>query len=235
MPTRELMIPLGWIAQPFSSLTHLLAALGLLLLIAWSLPRYRDRPLERRALWVLLGGAGGMLVASGTYHALAPEHPLWMIFWHLDHASIWLGLAANLSSCTVLACPELAESNKKRVLWAVAIAGALLELCFLRQLPAFVSPLLYVGLGWLGLPLVLHMIRQDGFWRGAPLLFGGLLASVGGVIDSQQWPHLVPRVFEAHELMHSFTTTAQLCFLYTVWVSAREVACEDSSPLAPST
>ena len=48
---------------------------------------------------------------------------------------------------------------------------------------------------------------------GALTLWGGLAATLGGVMDSVQWPHLVPNVFEAHELMHLMMVFGAFCFI----------------------
>jgi hemolysin III len=149
-----------------------------------------------------------MLFSSATYHGLPHEHALKSTFWHLDHALIWISLAATYTTVQALFLPVDGARFRARLLWALALTGVILELSVLESLPLWVSPLLYVGMGWACFPILLAVFRRHGAYPAGLMFAGGVIVSIGGVIDSTSLPNLYPGVFEAHELLHLTTVVA---------------------------
>ena len=87
-------------------------------------------------------------------------------------------------------------------MWGIAIAGLTLEAVFFEDVPAWLSLIFYLGLGWLGVLTSWHFRRTFGDPSIRYLWMGGFYYSLGGVLDYLHWPVLIPGVLEAHELFH---------------------------------
>jgi hemolysin III len=221
VPPERYLIPLLGLDEPVSAATHLL---GFFLMCAGAICLWRasaGSTLKRRLVVVYLLGAGGLFAASGSYHLCGFGHPWRVTLWHLDHGMIWIGLAATFTPLIVNLCPVGWRRPYLIALWLMAGLGLILELQQLSELPLWVSPLLYVGMGWAGFPSLVLIYRGYGTRYALPLLAGGLLASLGGLIDSYQWPVLVPQVFEAHELLHVLVLMGHVPFWVVIYHSTR--------------
>lgn len=211
-PHRDLVTLFG-IAEPLSALTHLVTALALAA-CAVALVRRGLRP--RPPLVLFTFAVVGMLLASATYHALPTSHRARQFFWHLDHASIWIVLAATFSAVRFLylegrVVPAVVG------LWTIAILGVTAEMVAMRDMPLWISPTLYILMGWCGLPTVLQVWRVHGLAAARPMLLAGFLVTIGGAMDAGQWPHLLPGVIEAHELLHFTTVVAGSVYFHRLW------------------
>lgn len=209
------LVSLFGLAEPISTVVHLATGLTIAALGPALVRRGRSGG-ERVMLGVYAVAVVGMLLASATYHALPWQHPAKVLFWHLDHASIWIGLAASFSAVRWVLCEQRLVPTIA-VLWGIAVTGVTLEMAALSTLPAWISPLLYIGMGWCGLPTVVRAWRLRGAEHGAPLIGSGIIVTLGGFMDSRQWPHLVPGVLEAHELLHLTTVVGGLAYLRGLW------------------
>lgn len=200
------------LAEPFSAVSHLVAGIAWLALAPLVVLKARDDH-HRLALAVYFTGVASMFLFSGTYHMLGREHSLGRVLWHLDHGSIWLALAASFTPIQVALAPERWYRRQLRGIWTLAVTGAVLELVLLERLPLWVSPLLYVGMGWACFGNLLLVRARAGAPGFLPLLAGGTLASIGGVMDSLDRPALWPGVFGPHDLMHVLIVAGGIAFL----------------------
>jgi hemolysin III len=216
-PHRELVTLFG-IAEPLSCLTHALSALALLAL-GPALVRRGGGGARSVALALYVAAVAFMFLASATYHALPFAHPARDLFWHLDHASIWIGLAASFAAVRVVYL-EGRFVPVVAVLWSIAIVGVSSEMTALRELPAWISPALYIFMGWCGLPTVLLVRRERGAEEAWPLLWSGVVVTVGGFMDVFQWPHVAPGLVEAHELLHLTTLVGGAVYFRGLWRAA---------------
>lgn len=216
-PHRELVTLFG-IAEPLSCLTHAVSGLAVLAL-APSLVRRGGGGAPSLALALYAAAVACMFLASATYHALPSGHPARDLFWHLDHASIWIGLAASFAAVRVVYL-ERRFVPVVGALWSIAIVGVTSEMVALRELPPWLSPTLYIFMGWCGLPTVLLVRRDRGPDVAWPLLWSGVVVTVGGFMDAFQWPHLAPGVIEAHELLHLTTLVGGAVYFRGLWRAA---------------
>ena len=205
------LLPFLSLQDPLSSVSHLLGSLTLLVGLWLTRGMHTGDPRRDAGLRVYFVCGGLQLLCSGIYHGEANGTVARAVFWHLDHATIWLALAASFTAIMSMLCRW--QPRYLGAVWALAGAGATLELTSLSELSPWISPALYVGMGWLGFPLWLQTARTHGLWGPSGWLFlGGCLATLGGVMDAAQWPTLWARVVEAHELMHLCIAVA--CWLY---------------------
>lgn len=227
-PHRELLTLFG-IAEPLSCLTHAASAVAVLALGPALVRRGGGGP-RSLALALYAAAVAFMFLASATYHALPHDHAARDLFWRLDHASIWIGLAASFAAVRVV----FVEGRFVPVvgaLWSIAIVGVTSEMAALRDLPAWVSPALYIFMGWCGLPTVLLVRRERGADEAWPLLWSGVVVTVGGFMDVFQWPHVLPGVIEAHELLHLTTLVGGAAYFRGLW---RGAGLPDEAYVAPA-
>jgi channel protein (hemolysin III family) len=216
-PHRELITLFG-LAEPLSSLTHLLAAAAMAAYGAPLVRRGKDVA-TRTALLLFVVFVLSLFVSSAVYHGLSSAHPLRDLFWRLDHATIWVGLAATFTAVR-FAFLDGKPTSAVAWLWGVAIAGVTLEMASISRLEPWVSPTLYILMGWCGLPTVLQVGRAHGWSDAGAMLFGGCVVTVGGIMDATSWPDVVPGFVEAHELLHVTTIYGGLVFFHRLWRGA---------------
>jgi hemolysin III len=199
----------------WSHLTWLLLALPATLLLV-----YRSR--GNRAKQVSLLIFGGSLVicyaASALFHSV--RLPLTQIdpFDRLDHIGIYVLIAG---SYTPLAWNLMHGRWKWATLagtWMATAAGTALVIgCGI--FPPLTSTSLYLVLGWAALFCYYEISRALTHRPLRLLVLGGILYSIGAVINLLNWPALWPGVFGAHELFHLFVmggSLAHFWFMLTV-------------------
>ncbi|MCW8137974.1 MAG: hemolysin III family protein [Planctomycetota bacterium] len=216
-PHRE-MVSLFGLAEPLSCLTHV--AIGLTLAaLSPALVRRGRGAAERAALAAYALAVVAMFLVSGSYHALPASHPARDVLWHLDHASIWLGLAATFSAVRIVFVPGPALPTVAG-LWGIAVAGVAAEMVAMRDMALWISPALYILMGWCGLPTVLSAGRAHGAHVSGPLLAAGVVVTFGGFMDVFQAPRLLVGVVEAHELLHLTTLVGGVVYFRGLWLGA---------------
>lgn len=219
-PVRHLTPYLG-LAEPISAITHLFAAFLAVLALGLLLRRARGSPRRLAAVTVFGLASIYLFGSSGVYHSVPSSAPIRPLLWRLDHAGVWLILAATFSSIRVLGVDGRFGGRGQLALWTVAGLGITTELFLIDVLPYWISPTLYVGMGWLGLPTLLAVARLHPTSQlSARMWTGGLVATVGGIMDALEWPSPLPRVVEYHELLHFCTATGGLFFCTVVWAMA---------------
>jgi channel protein (hemolysin III family) len=162
----------------------------------------------------LFGAAVVMsLAVSGIYHAIDIETGARAVFQRLDHAFIWILIAATFTPVHVILFRGPWRWAMLAFIWTCAIAGVALKTIFFADVGPGLGLALYLILGWLGVVSAAKIWQQDG--RGAThlLLAGGLLYSLGGAASVAEMPVLIPGYVGHHELFH----VAVLAALYAHW------------------
>lgn len=197
------MIPLGVLAEPISSLSHLLGALGVLLLLPSWMSRVGPDWRRRLAYGAFALSAMGMLAVSGTYHGFPEDTAERALLRRMDHAAIFTLIAGTYT-------PVLADFYRGAwrraglvTAWVLALGGAIAKTWFFDAIPAWLGLAWYLALGWAGLVGGLFLARRVGVWPLLPLMWGGVAYSVGALMDGLNWPLLVPGVLGPHELFHA--------------------------------
>ncbi|QDU23274.1 PAQR family membrane homeostasis protein TrhA [Urbifossiella limnaea] len=203
--------------DPFSSATHLLAAV-------WAayatlvLVRLAPRHPGRRASAVVYGLSMVLLyAASGLYHAVPADADAVRHLQTLDRSAIFVLIAGT--NTPVIAA--LLRGRQRRwclgVMWGVAAVGVA-ALWLLPRAPYWATVSLYVAMGWLGgLPVVAYY-RAVG-WRAMNwVLLGGVLYTGGAACDLFGWPELSPPPVRVgpHEVFHVFVVAASAAFFVFV-------------------
>jgi hemolysin III len=90
------------------------------------------------------------------------------------------------------------------VVWTGAAAAILLKLFWVHA-PKWLSAVIAIGLGWIGVAAIPQLVRADGFTPVALIAAGGLAYTCGGVVYARRRPDPFPAVFGYHELFHALT------------------------------
>jgi channel protein (hemolysin III family) len=201
--------------EPFGSMLHLLAA-GVAAVVGTGLARAgRDRS-ERVALAIFAAAAVVLLSLSGTYHTLEASTPARLVLQRLDHAAIWLLIAATFTGLHGLAFRGPWRWAFLGAVWTAAITALVIEAVFFEALPAWVALSFYLALGWLGLVSGVMLWRRR-VAAVRPLVAGGLAYSVGAVYDFAEAPALLNGVIAAHEVFHVAVVAGLAFHFVALW------------------
>ena len=144
---------------------------------------------------------------SAIYH-LVPWVPAKKKIWRRwDHANINLLIAGSYTPFAV----ALLDVRDRNILLAVVWTGALIGVAlrvFWVGAPRFLYVANYLLLGWVAVIYTPQLYREGGLWVLLPILFGGLLYSVGAIFYALKAPGRNAKYFGFHELFHIFVLAA---------------------------
>ena len=155
-------------------------------------------------------------LASTLYHGLRPGRAK-RVFLVCDHCAIYLLIAGTYTPFTLLALDPPIGTALFAAVWALALAGVVLEVVT-RLLPrgrriAWLSVPLYLGIGWLGLAVAGEEIVASLPPTGLDLLVVGGLLYTGGVVF-----YLWRRLPFNHAVWHGLVLVASAAHFVSVAV-----------------
>jgi hemolysin III len=111
---------------------------------------------------------------------------------------------------------------------------ALLGIAFLaswKTAPLWLYTSIYLTMGWTVCLGYFEMARALSYRALRPLWIGGLLYTVGALLNASGWPRPLPGIFGEHELFHLFVMGGSLCHF---WFTLRRVVPFDRRRLTPT-
>lgn len=162
---------------------------------------------ETLAMAIYAAGICGLFGISALYHRVTwrPRARAWMR--RLDHSMIFVFIAASFTPFALLVLEGTLATTIFAVIWAGAVAGVVLSLVW-SSAPKWVSALIYVALGFVGIVAAPGMWQELGWLPVAGVALGGALYTAGAVIYATGRPDPAPAVFGYHEVFHSLVTGA---------------------------
>jgi hemolysin III len=207
--------------EPVSGLTHLASAVAALAgaVLLW----HGSPPVPaRRASFLIYGAAITLLFsASAAYHLIRTSAPRELFLRRLDHTAIFLLIAGTYTPVCVIVLTGAWGTALLIAIWALAAAGTLLHLAFIRRVSRWVSIVLYALMGWLGLIGIVPLTRALPPAALAWLIGGGLVYTAGALVYASKRLDFLPGRFGFHEVWHLFVSAAAACHFVFV---ARYVA-----------
>ncbi|HXY85434.1 MAG TPA: hemolysin III family protein [Gaiellaceae bacterium] len=151
-----------------------------------------------------------MLGTSTLYHRItwAPRARLWMR--RADHAGIYLLIAGTYTPVGLLALHGSVQRVVLTVVWGGAAAAILTKVCWVKA-PKWLTAIIALALGWVGVVAVPQVAHAAGPAAVALLAAGGIAYSVGAIVYARRRPDPIPAVFGYHELFHALTLVALAC------------------------
>ncbi len=189
--------------DPVSSLSHLLGCVAALYVTAlfWRLTAG-----DRLRRWSIVCFGLSMVLlygASGAYHAVRSPEETIDFFRRLDHSAIYVLIAGTYTPVFAV----LLRGNLRVILlllmWGTAVVGIALK-WLLPLGPHWLSVVIYIAMGWLGVTPIVPLIRAVGVRAMALGALGGILYTTGAVCDALNWPMLYAPFLRPHEVMHFF-------------------------------
>ena len=162
---------------------------------------------NRGAVALYAGAVIGLFAISGSYHCLFWGTKARGVFRRLDHAMIFLVIAATY---TPIVLATLEPSTQKIVLgavWLGAVGGTITQVLWIHA-PRWLTVGLYMMVGWAIVPGISQLSRA---LTGAGLLLlvlGGVLHTVGGLVYAVKIPNPSLRWFGFHEVFHLIVIAA---------------------------
>lgn len=200
MPNEIIEVP-GF-SEPFSSISHLIAAFVALYGIGFLWHKGKGNPARITALIIYTFALVFLFSMSGIYHLLDPASFSRQVFKRLDHAGIWVLIAGSFTPIHMILFRSYLRWSVLLFVWAIAITGLVLEIVFFDTFPEWLSLTLYLSLGWVGAisGVSFHNRYKDVSLKW--LILGGVAYSVGAVFDFIKWPNIISGVIGPHEIFH---------------------------------
>lgn len=159
---------------------------------------------------VFAASATIMLGTSALYHRRRWTYRARMWMRRADHAGVFLLIAGTYTPVGLISLHGAWRTALLGIVWVGAGAAALSKLCWVRA-PKWVSVVLGIALGWVGVAAMPQLAHHDGVAPVVLLGCGGIAYTVGAVVYGLRRPDPVPHVFGYHELFHALTIVALAC------------------------
>ena len=189
-------------SEPFSSMSHLFSSLVFLVLGVSMLWKLRGNKLRTISLSIYCFAVVFLLAMSGVFHLLTPGSTGRYVLQVLDHAAIFVLIAATFTPIHTLQFKGILRWGILTLVWGIAITGLTLESIFFQEVPEFLSLIMYLFLGWIGIISAYVLIRQFGIKTVLPLIYGALAYTLGATLEFLRVPVLIKGVIGPHEIFH---------------------------------
>lgn len=193
--------PIAGFTEPFSSMTHLLAALAFLIMSIFLVRRGRGKIGRVIFLSIFSFACIFQFSMSGVYHLLDPGTAR-DVLQRLDHAAIFTLIAGSYTSIHGILFKGLLRWGILLVVWTIAILGITFKSIYFATVPEWVSLSIYLGLGWVGLISSIALYVHYGIHYVKLLVFSGIAYTIGAVLEFLREPILITGVVGPHELFH---------------------------------
>ena len=177
-----------------------------------------------RPWWEALGitiyglGLTALFTVSATYHRFPWRTQRGVEGWRrADHSMIAVFIASTYTPMCVIALPPKMAAITLTVAWGGALANVALKLLWPGH-PRWLSPIIYVGLGWIVIPLIPTLLRSGNSAVLWLLFAGGVLYTVGAAIYGFKWPGRQARYYGYHEHFHTLTIIAAITHFVAIWL-----------------
>jgi len=164
-------------------------------------------PRGRAAAIVFATSVAAMFGASGLYHRVdwPDARRLWMR--RLDHAGVFGLIAGTYTPFGLLVLRGDWRVVVLAIVWSGAAAAILLKLVWVAA-PKWLSAVLGIALGWVGVVVFPQLLERIGVGGSLLVLAGGLGYTAGALVYAFRRPDPVPDVFGYHELFHALVIVA---------------------------
>lgn len=189
--------------EPVNGFTHLFGAVAAAVGLVWLIVvTYHDLD---KMLSIIVYGISVILLylASTVFHLVKGSERTVLILRRIDHAAIYIMIAGTYTPIIYNVLNGSWRWGLLVLIWTLAVIGVVYKLLFLRGDRNYLSLILYVAMGWLGvlvMPKALALMQP-----GAVVLIfaGGVVYSVGALIFGLEKPNF-HRHFGHHEIWHLF-------------------------------
>ena len=187
--------------------THFAGFLAWIPVTAFLVGRAASGPTTRWDLVAvtLVYGLGTMFLffCSAWYHRNKKAENERSVWRTLDHFAIFVMIAASYTPVVWIWFAEPWKTWTLVFQWTVTLVGLGFKI-LAPKAPRWISPLLYVLMGWVAMAAVVPLFQRMSLDAFLSLLGGGFWYTAGAVIYALKKPVLKPGFFGFHELFHCF-------------------------------
>ena len=158
----------------------------------------------RAAVLIYAVGIGTMFAVSALYHRGHWTPEVRRVFGHLDHSTIFLGIAATYTPIVVLGLRGTLRVVMLCAVWFGAVAGITLQWLPVKP-PRWLFTACYLAAGWPAVGVLPQLVHRLGWLTFALIVVGGLAYTAGAVVYGRRKPDPAPETFGFHEVFHSCT------------------------------
>ena len=164
---------------------------------------------------VFLAASVLLFATSGIYHrgTWGPRGDA--LLRRLDHANIYLFIAATYTPMALLMLDGRSRVGLLTLIWSAAVAGLLFRLFWLSA-PRWLYTALYIAMGWAAVGWMVDFYNAGGAGVVALILAGGICYTGGAVVYGRKRPNPSPRWFGFHEIFHAGTIGGFVCHYIAV-------------------
>ena len=186
------------------------AAFAIALVVGALLVVFADGRRASLAAAIFAGSVAAMLGMSALYHRItwSPRVRPWMR--RLDHAGIYLLIAGSYTPVGLLTLSGRLRTVVLAVVWSGAALAIVLKFAWVDA-PKWLSAVIGIVLGWIGVAAMPQVWRHAGPAAVALLSAGGLAYTAGAVVYACKRPDPAPHTFGYHEVFHALTLVAVAC------------------------
>lgn len=156
-----------------------------------------------------------LLGTSALYHRVTWSPPTRRWVGRLDHSMISVLIAGTYTPFGMAAPTGTLAALLLLPIWVSAVASIALHL-FWYDAPKWISAVVYVAIGWLGVLAMPGLTGQVGWAPTMLLLAGGIVYSLGALVYALQRPNPFPHIFGYHEVFHSLVVVAAIAHFAAV-------------------
>ena len=156
---------------------------------------------------IFAGAVVGMFGASALYHRVtwSPTKRLWLR--RLDHAGIFGLIAGTYTPFGLFVLHGTWQKTVLAIVWAGTALAIAVKFIWVKA-PKWLSALVGVALGWVGIVMLPQILDTAGAVAVALVFTGGVCYTLGASVYARRKPDFLPGVFGYHELFHALVIAA---------------------------
>ena len=159
---------------------------------------------------VFLAASVLLFGTSGIYHRGTWGPRADGILRRLDHANIYVFIAATYTPLALLLLSGGSRVLLLSLVWGAALVGLIFRLVWLSA-PRWLYTALYIVMGWAALGWLGVFYANGGAAVLILILAGGLCYTLGAVVYGRRRPNPFPAWFGFHEIFHTGTLAGFVC------------------------
>lgn len=228
-------MPIYQLREPFSACSH---GLWLLMTIPATLILWRRCGGNRsKQLSLLVFGLclSACYLGSALYHGVRAGKDGIDFFERLDHVGIHLLIAGSYTPLAWNLMKGRWRWGTLLAVWTATFVASGLLLANVR-LRGGLATCEYLALGWGALICIQEIARTHPDRSLRPLVIGGVLYSVGALLNVMKWPMIWPGVVGPHEVFHLWVMAGSFAHFWFMLTVVVPIACSSrrtGNPMVP--
>lgn len=195
------------IREPFNAVSHFIGAVLTVVGLAYLIWVAR---LDARALagFTIYGVLTTLLFAASAAYHWSNRGQKWLQ--RFDHAAIYFMIAGTYTPVCLLGLQGNMASGVLIAEWAMAAIGVIATFTMAKT-PTWLRLVLYLGMGWMALPLIGVLLPRVSAAGIGWIVAGGLAYTLGTIVYAAKRPNPWPGKFGSHEIWHLFVLGGGVC------------------------